>query len=49
MDEGKAEDAGGLTPAKDNNAAINRLRHRTFVVFSVNYYKGRRNLHSRRP
>lgn len=31
MAQGKAEDAGGLTPVKDDNVAMHHLNPRTFV------------------
>ena len=32
MTRGKAEDAGGLTPAKDDNAALCHFDHRTLPI-----------------
>ena len=37
--QGKAEDAGGLTPAKDDNAAMRALYPRTFARNSDDCYK----------
>ena len=36
--QGKAEDAGGLTPAKDDNAAMRALYPRTFARNSDDCY-----------
>ena len=36
---GKAEDAGGLTPAKDGNAAMRTLYPRTFATNSDDCYR----------
>ncbi len=36
--QGKAEDAGGLTPAKDDNAAMRTLYPRTFAWNSDDCY-----------
>ena len=36
--QGKAEDAGGLTPAKDDNAAMRTLYPRTFARNSDDCY-----------
>ncbi len=36
--QGKAEDAGGLTPAKDNNAAMRPLYPRAFARNSDDCY-----------
>ncbi|MCI8554751.1 MAG: hypothetical protein HFJ80_07400 [Clostridiales bacterium] len=33
MAQGKMEDAGGLAPAKDDNAALHRFNHRTLPIF----------------
>jgi hypothetical protein len=33
MTRGKAEDAGGLTPAKDDNAALYHFDRRTLPIF----------------
>ena len=33
MARGKAEDAGGLTPAKDDNAAPHHFDRRTLPIF----------------
>ncbi len=33
MAQGKAEDAGGLTPAKDGSAALCHFDHRTLPIF----------------
>ena len=33
MAQGKAEDAGGLTPAKDGNTALWHFGHRTLPIF----------------
>ena len=33
MAQGKAEDAGGLTPAKDDNTALCHFDHRTLPIF----------------
>ena len=40
MARGKAEDAGGLTPAKDNNAAPYHFDSRTLPIFKCVDYKG---------
>ena len=37
--QGKAEDAGGLTPAKDDNAAMRPLYPRAFARISDDCYK----------
>ncbi len=37
--QGKAEDAGGLTPAKDDNAAMRTLYPRAFARNSDDCYK----------
>ena len=37
--QGKAEDAGGLTPAKDGNAAMRPLYPRAFARISNDCYK----------
>ncbi len=37
--QGKAEDAGGLSPAKDDNAAMRTLYPRTFAWNSDDCYK----------
>ena len=37
--QGKAEDAGGLTPAKDGNAAMRTLYPRTFAWNSDDCYR----------
>ena len=37
--QGKAEDASGLTPAKDDNAAMRTLYPRTFATNSDDCYK----------
>ena len=37
--QGKAEDADGLTPAKDDNAALRALYHRAFAWNSDDCYK----------
>ena len=37
--QGKAEDAGGLTPVKDDNAAMRTLYLRTFARNSDDCYK----------
>ena len=37
--QGKAEDAGGLAPAKDDNAAMRTLYPRTFATNSDDCYK----------
>ena len=43
MARGKAEDAGGLTPAKDDNAALCHFGRRTLPIFKcVDYKKKRR-------
>ena len=42
MARGKAEDAGGLTPAKDDNAAPHHFGRRTLPIFrcvDYNYMK----------
>ena len=42
MARGKAEDAGGLTPAKDGNAALCHFDPRTLPIFKcVDYIMGR--------
>ena len=38
--QGKAEDAGGLAPAKDDNAAMRTLYPRTFATNSDDCYSG---------
>ncbi len=40
MAQGKAEDAGGLTPAKDDNTALCHFGHRTLPIFKCVDYKG---------
>ena len=40
--QGKAEDAGGLTPAKDGNAAMRPLYPRAFARNSDDCYKVQR-------
>ena len=40
--QGKAEDAGGLTPAKDDNAAMRPLYPRAFARNSDDCYKVQR-------
>ena len=40
MVQGKAEDAGGLTPAKDDNTALCHFGHRTLPIFKCVDYKG---------
>ena len=37
--QGKAEDAGGLTPVKDDNAAMRTLYLRTFARNSDDCYR----------
>ena len=39
MARGKAEDAGGLTPAKDDNAALCHFDHRTLPILKCVGYK----------
>ena len=39
MAQGKAEDAGGLTPAKDDNTALWHFGHRTLPIFKCVDYK----------
>ena len=39
MVQGKAEDAGGLTPAKDDNTALCHFGHRTLPIFKCVDYK----------
>ena len=39
MARGKAEDAGGLTPAKDDNAALCHFGRRTLPIFKCVDYK----------
>ena len=41
MAQGKAEDAGGLTPAKDDNTALWHFGHRTLPIFKCVDYKGK--------
>ncbi len=41
MTRGKAEDAGGLTPAKDDNAAPYHFDRRTLPIFKCVDYNGR--------
>ena len=41
MAQGKAEDAGGLTPAKDDNTALCHFGHRTLPIFKCVDYKGK--------
>jgi hypothetical protein len=40
MTRGKAEDAGGLTPAKDDNAAPYHFDRRTLPIFKCVDYTG---------
>ena len=40
MMRGKAEDAGGLTPAKDDNAAPYHFDRRTLPIFKCVDYNG---------
>ena len=42
MARGKAEDAGGLTPAKDDNAALCHFDRRTLPIFKCVDYICRR-------
>ena len=53
MARGKAEDAGGLTPAKDDNAALYHFDRRTLPIFKcVDYttkYRGERSGGAVRP
>ena len=43
MTRGKAEDAGGLTPAKDDNAALYHFDCRTLPIFKcVDYNRQER-------
>ena len=48
MTRGKAEDAGGLTPAKDDNAAPYHFDRRTLPIFNCFDYifRGGRGGHS---
>ena len=39
MTRGKAEDAGGLTPAKDDNTALCHFGRRTLPIFKCVDYK----------
>lgn len=39
MTRGKAEDAGGLTPAKDDNTALYHFAPRTLPIFKCVDYK----------
>ncbi len=41
MVRGKAEDAGGLVPAKDDNAALCHFGHRTLPTFKCVDYRRR--------
>ena len=41
MARGKAEDAGGLTPAKDDNAAPYHFAPRTLPIFKCIDYNSR--------
>ena len=41
MARGKAEDAGGLTPAKDDNTALYHFAPRTLPIFKCVDYKAR--------
>ena len=41
MAQGKAEDAGGLTPAKDDNTALWHFGHRTLPIFKCVDYTPR--------
>ncbi|WP_160668077.1 hypothetical protein [Colidextribacter sp. OB.20] len=41
MARGKAEDAGGLTPAKDDNAALCHFGRRTLPIFKCVDYISR--------
>ena len=43
MAQGKAEDAGGLTPAKDGNTALWHFGHRTLPIFKCVDYKPNRS------
>ena len=40
MAQGKAEDAGGPSPAKDGSAALYRFARRTLPIFKRIDYKG---------
>ena len=44
MTRGKAEDAGGLTPAKDDNAALYHFDRRTLPIFKCVDYKSLFNI-----
>ena len=41
MAQDKAEDAGGLSPAKDDNAALRYFNRRTLPIFKCVDYKNR--------
>ena len=43
--QGKAGDAGGLTPAKDGNAAMRPLHPRAFARNSEDYYNNPVGVH----
>ena len=50
MTRGKAEDAGGLTPAKDDNAAPYHFDRRTLPIFKcVDYIIISAHLHRAQP
>ena len=49
MMRGKAEDAGGLTPAKDDNAAPYHFDRRTLPIFKCIDYTRRFPISTRPP
>ena len=49
MTRGKAEDAGGLTPAKDDNAAPYHFDRRTLPIFKCVDYNSRESPASAPP
>ena len=49
MVRGKAEDAGGLTPAKDDNAAPHHFDPRTLPIFKCVDYKQKRQTNAGNP
>lgn len=49
MARGKAEDAGGLTPAKDDNAAPYHFDRRTLPIFKCIDYTRRFPISTRPP
>ena len=49
MAQGKAEDAGGLTPAKDDNTALCHFGHRTLPIFKCVDNKQKRQTNAGNP